>query len=50
MKPTDIGLKDGKYVLTQTCLECGHVRKNKIAAEDNMDKVIELSKNKIFSL
>jgi hypothetical protein len=31
-------------------LKCRHERKNKITKEDNMDKVIELSQNKIFTI
>ncbi|MDD5528226.1 MAG: RNHCP domain-containing protein [Patescibacteria group bacterium] len=50
MKPIDIELKDGEYVLTQHCLKCGHTRKNKTVKEDNFDKIIELSKNKIFTI
>jgi hypothetical protein len=50
MKPVDNELKKREYILTQQCVKCKHARKNKIIKNDNLDKVIELSKNKIFNL
>lgn len=43
MKPTDLkqGRKD--FTITFVCERCGHTRKNRTAANDNMEKIIELS-------
>lgn len=50
MKPIDIELKKGEYILIQQCIKCKHIRKNKVVKEDDMNKVIEFSKNKIFTI
>jgi hypothetical protein len=50
MKPIDIELKKGQYTIVQKCQKCGHIRKNKVAKEDSMDKVAEISHNKIFTI
>jgi hypothetical protein len=50
MKPIDIELKKGEYVLTQQCLKCKHLRKNKAVKEDDINKIIEFSKDKVFTL
>lgn len=46
MKPLDLELKDGKYVIIHRCQKCGFTRKNKVIDEDNFDAVLELSRNK----
>jgi hypothetical protein len=50
MKPIDIELKKGEYIVIQQCEKCKHLRKNKVTAEDNMGKVAEISHNKIFTI
>jgi hypothetical protein len=50
MKPIDIEQKKGKYILIQKCVKCGHTRKNKVCPEDDFQIVLELSKNKIFTI
>jgi len=50
MKPVDIELKKGQHILIQHCLKCGHERKNKITEEDNTEKIIEICRDKIFSI
>jgi hypothetical protein len=36
--------------LIQQCVKCQHIRKNKVVKEDDMDKVIQFCKNKIFTI
>lgn len=40
-----IGIETNKkgYVIIFKCKKCGEIRKNKVAEDDDMDKVIELS-------
>ena len=49
MKPIDIELKKGEYIVVQKCVKCQHIRKNKVTGEDNMARVAEISHNKIFT-
>ena len=44
MPVTAVELKKSKYVLVQTCEQCGHVRNNKVQEQDNMTKLAELQK------
>ena len=37
------------YVIVFKCQKCGAIRKNKVAEDDNMDLIIELSTNKKLS-
>ena len=43
-----IGIETTKkgYVIIFKCKKCGEIRKNKVAEDDDMDKIIELSVNK----
>jgi len=43
MKPIGVDKKDGDYILIHKCLKCGVEKRNKVAKEDNFNKVIELS-------
>jgi hypothetical protein len=45
MDPIGIEIKNGEYVITHKCRKCGKIRKNKSADNDNIDKIIEISKN-----
>ncbi len=48
MKPVAIeSRRTGEYVLVHKCIKCGKVSKNRIAGDDNWDRVCELSKLKI---
>lgn len=40
-----IGIEKNKkgYIIVFKCQKCGEIRKNKIAEDDDMDKIIELS-------
>lgn len=46
LKP--IGIENTKkgYVIIFKCEKCGQIRRNKIANDDNMERIIELSVNK----
>ena len=39
--------KGGAYVLTQTCVKCGHTRKNKTADNDSFQAILALSKGEL---
>ena len=45
MKPIGIEKYKDTYKIIYKCLKCGEIHKNKIANNDNMDLIIELSKN-----
>lgn len=42
----EIGSKKG-YVIVFRCQKCGAIRKNKVAKDDNMDTIIQLSSKPI---
>ncbi len=44
MPATGLEIKNGGYVITQTCQKCGHVRKNKAAENDSAKALRALSK------
>lgn len=43
MVPIAYERKGGAEVIVQRCKKCGHVRKNKVCAQDDRDAVIALS-------
>ncbi|MBQ8892733.1 MAG: RNHCP domain-containing protein [Bacilli bacterium] len=45
MKPIGIEKYKDTYKIIYKCLSCGEIHKNKIASDDNMDLIIELSSN-----
>ena len=45
MKPIGIEKYKDTYKIIYKCLKCGKIHKNKIANDDNMNLIIELSKN-----
>ena len=46
LEPIGLELNSKKgYVIVFKCQKCGAIRKNKAAEDDNMQKIIELSKN-----
>lgn len=46
LKPIGIDTTSKKgYVIIFKCTKCGMIRRNKVAEDDNMDKIIELSVN-----
>ena len=46
LKPIGLDTTSKKgYVIVFKCEKCGMIRRNKVADDDNMDKVIELSVN-----
>lgn len=47
MESIDTELKKGQYILIHKCVKCGHIQKNKVCADDDFKKIIELSQNKV---
>ena len=48
LKPIGIETSSKKgYIIIFKCQKCGSIRKNKVAEDDNMDKIIALSDNHI---
>ncbi|MBX4187493.1 MAG: RNHCP domain-containing protein [Candidatus Doudnabacteria bacterium] len=43
MRPMGVEMDHGEYIILHKCLQCRVVRKNKIAKEDDFDKVSALS-------
>lgn len=43
MKPIGIEMKKGDYIIIHECIDCGHIKKNKRAPEDNFDTIVEIS-------
>lgn len=39
MLPVHISFEDKRWVITQQCERCGQKRRNKVQAEDNMEKL-----------
>ncbi len=47
LKPIDVEINSKKgYVIVFKCVKCGQIRKNKMAEDDDMDKVYEILKQK----
>ncbi len=49
MLATSLELKNGAYIITQTCQKCGHVHKNKSAENDSSKALRALSKGDMAS-
>lgn len=47
MKPVDFEVKNEEYSVIHKCLLCDHTKKNRISKEDNLEILINISKNKI---
>jgi hypothetical protein len=43
MVPVDIETRHGVYVILHRCVECGHERKNKVVADDNINAIMMLA-------
>lgn len=44
MTPIDFELKKGDYIIIHQCNKCGHIKKNKVLKEDNIDILLKISK------
>ena len=44
MKPIEIQQKNGEFVILHKCTKCGLERKNKVQENDDINKIIEISK------
>ena len=42
MRPVAIDFEKGSYILIHRCEECGEIKRNHVAPEDDFDKVIEV--------
>ena len=42
MEPIEVDKKNGKNIITHRCLKCGHLKKNKIAENDDYDEILEI--------
>lgn len=43
LQPIGVETKKGDYILVFKCKKCGFVGRNKLASDDNYDKVLEIS-------
>ena len=46
MRPTELEKGRKGFIITFVCEQCGHTRKNRTVANDNMETIIEISKGK----
>ncbi len=46
MKPVEIEQKNGDYVIIHVCESCGHMKKNKVSPNDNIEAIIAISQGK----
>ena len=47
MPAVGLEMKNGEYVITQTCQKCGHTRKNKASTDDSFKAILALSKGEL---
>ncbi len=47
MKPESVTLSHGKYIILHKCVRCGKTKNNKSDPQDDINKIIELTKNPI---
>jgi len=45
MRPINVEMERGEYMLTYRCEKCGFLRRKKMEKEDNFEEVIKLAKN-----
>ena len=43
MKPIQVELDHGEYVIVHKCDKCGYKKRNKTSPKDNMDLIVQLS-------
>ena len=46
MKPVDFEIKKSAYSVIHQCQECGHVKKNRLEKDDDIERLLEISRNK----
>lgn len=49
MKPVRVELKEGEYDIIHKCVKCGFEKRNKKTENDDMEEIIKISKNGIYS-
>ncbi len=42
MEPVEVDKKSGENIITHRCLKCGHLKKNKVAENDDYDEILEI--------
>ena len=47
MKPIDFEIKNGQYSVIHECVTCKHKKKNRLEKDDDLEILINISKNKI---
>lgn len=45
MKPVAVSGTQKEYIVTQKCLKCSHVRKNRVADNDSIDALAAIARN-----
>ena len=40
MEPIKIEMEKGEFILSNQCVVCGHIKRNKTSSEDNLDAVL----------
>ena len=48
MRPTTIESGGDRFIITHVCETCGKVKRQRTSDNDNMDAIIEISKNNSF--
>lgn len=48
MKPIAVEADGAKYIITHKCDVCGKIKRQKTSENDNIDAIIEISKNNSF--
>lgn len=48
MRPISVSIEKGEYIITHKCEQCGHIRRQHAAPDDNTDTIISLSANNDF--
>jgi rubrerythrin len=50
MKPIDVEVKNGEYILVHVCQICGLKKKNKMAKNDNLESMFKINIDKFKNL
>lgn len=43
MKPENIEIQSGEYMVVHKCQRCGHIKRNKMQSEDDFDEVVRIA-------
>ena len=42
MRPVQVIMKGDSQILVHECIDCGHLQRNKVANDDNLEKILEV--------